>query len=142
MHKVRLGSGGYQRQLEKWRREREEAIAVGHPNHSEGLDEHAWMWLQARKPKIVDGKPQFDQPEIKAVAKKMYELDELQSKESSKPRGTRMCSVQPLVQKSMEAASEACPLSLPSRMGSSRTGIAIRSMAARRNNCKKRQRKP
>jgi hypothetical protein len=35
------------------------------------------MWLQARKPKIVDGKPHFDQSDIEAVAKKMYELNEL-----------------------------------------------------------------
>ena len=34
--------------------------------------------LQARKPKIVEGKPHFDKPETEAVAPKMYELTELQ----------------------------------------------------------------
>jgi precorrin-6x reductase len=57
IHKVHLGPGGYQRQLEKWLRQREAAIAVGQPDPFEGLDERAWMWLQVRKPKIVDGKP-------------------------------------------------------------------------------------
>ena len=36
------------------------------------------FWLQARKPKIVEGKPHFDKPETEAVAQKMYELTELQ----------------------------------------------------------------
>jgi hypothetical protein len=63
IHKVYLGSAGYQRQLEKWRREREATIAAEEPDPFEGLDERAWMWPQARKPKIVNGKPQFDQPE-------------------------------------------------------------------------------
>jgi hypothetical protein len=40
--------------------EREAAIATGQPDPYEGLDEHGWWWLEARKPKIVEGKPKFD----------------------------------------------------------------------------------
>ena len=34
--------------------------------------------IQARKPKLVDRKPKFDQPETDTVAQKMLELAELQ----------------------------------------------------------------
>ena len=67
IHKVHLGPGGYQRQVEKWWREREAAIAAGQPDPFEGLDKRGWMWLRARKPKIVDGKLKFDQPETEAL---------------------------------------------------------------------------
>ena len=62
VHKVHLGPGGYQRKADQWRREREAAIAVGQPDPFEGLTEHAWFWLEAMKPKIVEGKPHFDTP--------------------------------------------------------------------------------
>ena len=78
IHKVHLGPGGYQRKADQWRREREVAIAVGQPDPFEGLTERAAFWLQARKPKIMEGKPHFDKPETKTVAQKMYELTELQ----------------------------------------------------------------
>jgi hypothetical protein len=42
------------------------------------LEEHGWWWVQARKPKIVEGKPKIDQPETEAMAAKMLELAELQ----------------------------------------------------------------
>jgi hypothetical protein len=61
-----------------WRREREAAIAVGQPDPCADFDERGYFWLQARKPKIVNGKPTFDQPETEAVAQKMYQLTELQ----------------------------------------------------------------
>ena len=80
VHKVHLGPGGYQRKVNQWRREREAAIAVGQPDPYEGLDEHARRWLQARKPKIVEGKPKFDRPEIEAVTERMLKLAELQKK--------------------------------------------------------------
>ena len=78
IHKVHLGPGGYQRKADQWRREREVAIAAGQPDPFEGLTERAAFWLQARKPKIVEGKSHFDKPETEAVAQKMYELTELQ----------------------------------------------------------------
>ena len=56
IHKVRLGSSGYQRKAEQWRREREAAIAAGQPDPFAGLTEHGWFWLEARKSKIVEGK--------------------------------------------------------------------------------------
>jgi hypothetical protein len=74
---------------EKWRIEREAAIVAGQPNPFESLDERARMWLQARKPKIVDGKPQFDQPKTEAVAKKMYELNMLQKQGKFKAKRDR-----------------------------------------------------
>jgi hypothetical protein len=46
------------------------------------LDECGWRWLEARKPKIVEGKPKFDRPETEAVAEKMLQLAELQKKRS------------------------------------------------------------
>ena len=60
IHKVRLGPGGYQRKIDQWRREREAAIAAGQLDPYEGLDNHGWQWLEAGKPKIVEGKPKFD----------------------------------------------------------------------------------
>jgi len=43
----------------------------------EGLDERGWRWIPARKPKLVEGKPKFDQPETEAVVEKMLELADL-----------------------------------------------------------------
>ena len=45
------------------------AIAAGQPDHYEGLDERGWRWLEARKPKIVEGKPKFDCPERDVLSK-------------------------------------------------------------------------
>jgi hypothetical protein len=112
IHRVHLGPGGYQRKVEKWRCEREAAMATGQPGPYEGLDERGWRWLEARKPKIVEGKPKFDRPQTETVAEKMLQLAELQKKKvNSNPIGRRMCSVQLLGPKSMEAVLEACPLS-------------------------------
>ena len=94
-----------------WWREREAAIAAGQPDPYEGLDDREWQWLEAMKPKIVEGKPKFDRPETEAVAERMLQLAELQKKVSSKPIGRKMCSVRPLGPKSMEAVLEVCPLS-------------------------------
>jgi hypothetical protein len=85
IHRVHLGPGGYQRKVEKWRREREAAIATGQPDPYEGLDERGWRWLKARKPKIVEGKSKFDRPETEAVAEKILQLAELQKKGQFKP---------------------------------------------------------
>ena len=59
VHKVRLGPGGYQRKADQWRREREAIIAAGLPDSFQGLTDHGWFWLEATKPKIVDGKTHF-----------------------------------------------------------------------------------
>ena len=56
--------------MDQWQREREAAIAIGQPDPYKGLDEHGWRSLEARKPKIVEGKPKFDCPETEAVAEK------------------------------------------------------------------------
>ena len=77
IHKVRLGLGGYQRKIDQWRRQREAAIAAGQPDPYDGLDDRGWQWLEARKPKIVAGKPKFDQPETEAVAERMLKLAKL-----------------------------------------------------------------
>ena len=80
IHKVRLGLDGYQRKVNGWRREREAAITASHLDLYEGLDDHGWQWLEARKSKIVEGKPKFDRPETEAVAERMLQLAELQKK--------------------------------------------------------------
>ena len=85
IHKVHLGPGGYQRKIDQWRREREAAIAAGKPDPYDGLDDRGWQWFEARKPKIVQGKPKFDQPETEAVAERMLKLAELQKKGEFKP---------------------------------------------------------
>ena len=56
--------------MDQWRREREAAIAAGQSDPYEGLDDRGWRWLEARKPKIVEGKPKFDRLKTEAVAKK------------------------------------------------------------------------
>ena len=53
------------------------------------MDEHGWRWLEARKPKIVEGKTKFDRPETEAVADKMLELAELQKHGKFKPHRER-----------------------------------------------------
>ena len=73
-----LARRGYQRKADQWRREREAIIAAGLPDPFQGLTDRGWFWLEARKPKIVDGKPYFDEPQTEAVAQKMYELTDLQ----------------------------------------------------------------
>ena len=53
------------------------AIAAGQPDPYEGLDDREWQWLEAMKPKIVEGKPKFDRPETEVVAEKILQLAEL-----------------------------------------------------------------
>jgi len=86
IHKVHLGPDGYQGKLNQWRHEREAAIAAEQPNPYDGLDERGWQWIQARKPKLVEGKPKFDQPENDMVAQKMLALAELQKQGKFKPQ--------------------------------------------------------
>jgi len=86
VHKVSLGPGGYQNKADQRRREREAIIAAGLPDPFQGLTDRGWFWLEARKFKIVDGKPHFDEPQTKAVAQKMYELTDLQSQEKFKAK--------------------------------------------------------
>ena len=63
--------------IDQWRREREAAIAASQPDPYDGLDDRGWQWLEARKPKIVEGKPKFDQLETEAVAERMLKLAKL-----------------------------------------------------------------
>jgi hypothetical protein len=75
------------------------------------LDKRGWRWVQARKPKIVEGKPNFDQPEIKAVAEKMLELAE--HRKQGKFKANREKDVLSAIIGSKEHGghSEMCPLS-------------------------------
>ena len=77
VQKVCLGPGEYQRKADQWRHERVAIIATGLPDPFQGLTDRGWFWLEARKPKIVDDKPHFDEPQTEAVAQKMYELTDL-----------------------------------------------------------------
>ena len=90
---------------------REAAIAARQPIPNEGLDDRGWQWLEARKPKILEGKPKFDRLETEVVAEKNVMICRALEKGSVQTPRRRMCSVQPLGPKSMEAVSEACPLS-------------------------------
>ena len=71
IHRVHLRPSGYQRKVDQWRREREAAIAAEQLDPYEGLDECGWRWLEARKPKILEGKPKFDRLETEVVLEKM-----------------------------------------------------------------------
>ena len=77
--------------MDQWRREREAVIAAGQPDPYEGLDERGWQWLEARKPKIVEGKPKFDRPETERWQKKNVNLPSFRNKESSNHIGIGMC---------------------------------------------------
>ena len=83
---MHLGPDGYQGKLDQWRHEREVAIAAEQPNPYDGLDERGWQWIQARKPKPVEEKPKFEQPETDMVAQKMLELAKLQKLGKFKPQ--------------------------------------------------------
>ena len=47
VHKENLGPGGYAAKLEKWQKEREDAIAKELPDPYEGLDERSFHWIKA-----------------------------------------------------------------------------------------------
>ena len=47
VHKANLGPGGYAAKLEKWQKEREDAITKGLPDPYEGLDERSFHWIKA-----------------------------------------------------------------------------------------------
>ena len=68
------------------RKARDAAIAAEQPDPYDGLDERGWQWIQARKPKPVEEKPKFDQPETDMVAQKMLALAELQKQGKFKPQ--------------------------------------------------------
>uniref|UniRef100_K3YBU0 Uncharacterized protein n=1 Tax=Setaria italica TaxID=4555 RepID=K3YBU0_SETIT len=80
IHKVHLGPGGYRGKIDKWRQDREAAIAAGQPDPFEGLDERGWQWLAARNPTIVDGKPTFSTSESNQLAETIYDHSERQRK--------------------------------------------------------------
>ena len=75
--------------MDQWRREREAAIATGQPDPYEGFDDREWRWLEARKPKIVEGKPKFDCPETEAESENFLQLAELQKQGKFKPHRER-----------------------------------------------------
>ena len=83
---MHLGPGGYIGKIDQWRHEREAVIAAGQPDPYDGLDERGWQWIQPWKPKLVEGKPKFDQPENDMVAQKMLALAELQKQGKFKPQ--------------------------------------------------------
>jgi hypothetical protein len=72
----------------------------------------------------------------------MYELNELEKQGKFKAKRDKDVLSTVIGSKKYGGRVRGFPLSLPSRMGSSRTGLAIGSMTATRKNCKKQQRKP
>ncbi|KAJ1262223.1 hypothetical protein BS78_09G090500 [Paspalum vaginatum] len=51
--KSHLGPGGYAVKVNKWNKEREDAIAKGLPNPSEGVNEQTFHWCKAQEVKVV-----------------------------------------------------------------------------------------
>jgi ribosomal protein L24E len=75
-----LGTGGYQRQVPKWRQEEATKKAAGLSTLSQQLGERTVNWTRARKPRKTEAGVPFDDPmldrEVKsifAVAAKQHE---------------------------------------------------------------------
>jgi hypothetical protein len=65
-----LGTGGYKRQVSKWRQEDTEKKATGLLTLSEQLGERTANWILVRKPREIEAGVSFDDPNVKEVAKK------------------------------------------------------------------------
>ena len=84
-----LGTGGYKRQVPKWRQEDAEKKAAGLPTLSEQLGERAANWLRARKPRETETGVSFDDPIVEEAAKNIYTMAAKQSEGTFKPQRER-----------------------------------------------------
>jgi hypothetical protein len=84
-----LGTGGYKRQVSKWRQEDAEKKTAGLPTLSEQLGERTTNWIRARKPRETEAGVSFDDPNVKEVAKNIYAMAAKQSQGSFKPQRER-----------------------------------------------------
>ena len=81
-----LGTGGYKRQVPKWRQEDAEKKAAGLPTLSEQLGERTANWIRARKPRETESGVSFDDPTVEEAAKNIYAIAAKQSEGTFKPQ--------------------------------------------------------
>jgi hypothetical protein len=84
-----LGTGGYKRQVSKWRQEDAEKKAAGLPTLSEQLGERTANWIRARKPRETESGVSFDDPTIEEAATNIYAIAAKQSQGTFKPQRER-----------------------------------------------------
>jgi hypothetical protein len=70
-----LGTGGYKRQVSKWRQEDAEKKAAGLPMLFEQLGERTANWIRARKPMETEAGVSFDDPNVEEKEKNIYILE-------------------------------------------------------------------
>ncbi|KAJ1277133.1 hypothetical protein BS78_05G271200 [Paspalum vaginatum] len=75
-HKPHLGPSGYAAKVDKWNKEREDAIAKGLPDLYEGVNERMFHWCKAREVKVVRGEKDSPKPETKKVVSRIMSLAE------------------------------------------------------------------
>jgi hypothetical protein len=80
-----LGTGGYQRQVPKWRQEDAAKKAAGMPTLSEQLEERTVNWIRARKPWKTETGVSFDDPMLDEVAKSIFVMATKQHEGLFKP---------------------------------------------------------
>jgi hypothetical protein len=84
-----LGTGGYKRQVSKWRQEDTEKKAAGLSTLSEQLGERMANWIRARKPRETEADVSFDDPNVKEAEKNIYAMAAKESQGSFKPQKER-----------------------------------------------------
>jgi hypothetical protein len=84
-----LGTGGYKRQVPKWRQEDAERKAARLPTLSEQLGERTANWIRARKPRETESGVSFDEPTVEEAAKNIYAIAAKQSQGTFKPQRER-----------------------------------------------------
>jgi hypothetical protein len=84
-----LGTGGYKRQVSKWRQEDAEKKVAGLPMPFEKLGERTTNWIHARKPRETEAGVSLDDPNVEEVAKNIYAMAAKQSQGSFKPQRER-----------------------------------------------------
>jgi hypothetical protein len=84
-----LGTGGYQRQVPKWRQEETAKKAAGLPTLSEQLGERTANWIHARKPRETETGVSFDDPMLDEAAKSIFLVAAKQHEGLFKPQRER-----------------------------------------------------
>jgi hypothetical protein len=69
----RLGTGGYQRQIPKWRQKEATKKVAGLPMLSKQVGERSANWILARKPKETKSGLSFEDPMLKEATKSILE---------------------------------------------------------------------
>jgi hypothetical protein len=84
-----LGTGGYQRQVPKWRQEEAAKKVAGLSTLSEQLGKRTANWIRARKPRETEIGVSFDNPMLDGAAKSIFAVAAKQHKGLFKPRRER-----------------------------------------------------